>query len=1322
MRGNTIVLQYKQGRWNQTDPLFQYDYGQKLILEGVDLPAAYEVHFANVMHGDSKTSIGDGTGVEIPDEYLQTGKDVYFWLYLHSSENDGETELAGMIPVTKRAKPTNEKPTPEQQDVITQTIAALNSAVEGVQESIDAALQEAKESGEFDGDDGVSPEVAVEEITGGHRVTITDAKGDHPFDVMDGKTEISQAGAYYIDKKLFKNPTSVNSNASSVINEAIIDAQTKGLQFCIIPEGEYWITQTIYLKSDVILCGCGMDATTLKIADGCDIDAIRVAAPTNNSGIMDLSIDGNRIQNYSTYVNGHHGNAINVWLHYGRIERVRTDWVFKHSMLLNYDTGNSDDGLGFEPEHQNDMGNLNKVLWCDFRDSLLQGVMWGWRTMDSWMCYTNIGSHAANLYMEGGTSRFIGNHFDGDGDNGAGPEYNVYCGDGCRAMVFEDNIFENTQKENIFFRQPSYSNQTMTITIANNIIRTCSKSQNEQYANIKISGYSSSVPATEIVISGNQILNPDTNANHGYAGIHLLYCTNVKVVGNTFFNVGDDEVLLDNTCENVLDDGKMSEEMSSLLTEINSIDEAYAVTENQSVTLSWQSNKSWDSRDTSSTPRDADGYQAASAVPVLPGENYHIEDVYAISTSYRYPWYIYNSDFSSIVASSGAVQSSAKYDYDVTIPENGAWLCINCNSGTASVAQGTKLNKTSKTYPVMGEVIEQLFVKRTANNVTEWEQGGFTPTTGARSSSSGAIRTKGRIGTEHGDIVCASGYVMNIYCYNADGEYLGVYKKSNGTIVKDYIAWYDSANLQTIANGNRYTFQITVKLDAGGSVIPSDASKVTIKTFIIDKLSNGIDDINASALTSGTGSVLDGFIFGAINGNNGQSLSADASIRSMNYIPDGVKSIVTAGSYVFYLFAWDKITREYVGAWDQGTKTFKKSIEVWYNNLIVTDLHASAYNMLMVVKKSDGSTFTIADAVQNISIIVDNIVKVDGDLTEIHKKDSLESQADAVSAARTTSVWETVSGYVPPLTLLHFSDIHNDMENYPFIIDFKRNHPEIDDILNTGDLVGSYYSAAQVKSYFSAFDSDHYALLALGNHEYYTSDNYSTKMSQATAYGYYVAPTIEAWGAEYTANKTYWYKDYEDSKVRLIGIDNMLESSDMTAQVTWLEGVLADALEKDLAVVIAGHCPPTTQTGVKITSSFTSFQNIPSSSDINALDENGAGIQAAVDSFMDDGGEFVCYLMGHWHYDYLMYSSSYPNQLIIDIGTASHEAGPNSICTGVMRRDNGTMAQNLFNIFTVDRTDGLVRLVRIGADRDMYMKPRRVLCYDYKNHSLIYSE
>jgi hypothetical protein len=53
-------------------------------------------------------------------------------------------------------------------------------------EAIDEALSEAKESGAFDGDDGVSPTVSVGAITGGTRITITDKNGAKTVDVMNG--------------------------------------------------------------------------------------------------------------------------------------------------------------------------------------------------------------------------------------------------------------------------------------------------------------------------------------------------------------------------------------------------------------------------------------------------------------------------------------------------------------------------------------------------------------------------------------------------------------------------------------------------------------------------------------------------------------------------------------------------------------------------------------------------------------------------------------------------------------------------------------------------------------------------------------------------------------------------------------------------------------------------------------------------------------------------------------------------------------------------------------------------------------------------------
>ena len=53
-----------------------------------------------------------------------------------------------------------------------------------------------------DGQDGVSPTVSVTDITGGHRVTITDASGPKTFDVMDGEDGSGGGGSVAIDDTL----------------------------------------------------------------------------------------------------------------------------------------------------------------------------------------------------------------------------------------------------------------------------------------------------------------------------------------------------------------------------------------------------------------------------------------------------------------------------------------------------------------------------------------------------------------------------------------------------------------------------------------------------------------------------------------------------------------------------------------------------------------------------------------------------------------------------------------------------------------------------------------------------------------------------------------------------------------------------------------------------------------------------------------------------------------------------------------------------------------------------------------------------------------
>lgn len=181
MRGNTITIELplKRGKVSKTIPLYQYDYGQKLIITDVELPSYYEVHFSNEMHGDAVTSIGDSTGVEIPDSLLATGENVYLWLYLHDSDSDGETEFQGAIPVIKRAKVTDQTPTPHEQSVIEQAINALNGAVEtAVEEATEAAIaasQAAQEAAEEAAQDAEAARDAAQAAAGDFQGISADA-------------------------------------------------------------------------------------------------------------------------------------------------------------------------------------------------------------------------------------------------------------------------------------------------------------------------------------------------------------------------------------------------------------------------------------------------------------------------------------------------------------------------------------------------------------------------------------------------------------------------------------------------------------------------------------------------------------------------------------------------------------------------------------------------------------------------------------------------------------------------------------------------------------------------------------------------------------------------------------------------------------------------------------------------------------------------------------------------------------------------------------------------------------------------------------------
>ena len=132
----TTVLFEPDAKYATAYGLWQYDYGQVLRIQGLNLPKAVEIHFSlTESSGDSVTRIGttkDGaTDVIIPDSMLEngdTGQNYNIYAFIFLSEIDsGNTEYRIKISVKARPKP--EIPgTPEEPELFRETVNAVNQA------------------------------------------------------------------------------------------------------------------------------------------------------------------------------------------------------------------------------------------------------------------------------------------------------------------------------------------------------------------------------------------------------------------------------------------------------------------------------------------------------------------------------------------------------------------------------------------------------------------------------------------------------------------------------------------------------------------------------------------------------------------------------------------------------------------------------------------------------------------------------------------------------------------------------------------------------------------------------------------------------------------------------------------------------------------------------------------------------------------------------------------------------------------------------------------------------------------------------------------
>lgn len=335
------------------------------------------------------------------------------------------------------------------------------------------------------------------------------------------------------------------------------------------------------------------------------------------------------------------------------------------------------------------------------------------------------------------------------------------------------------------------------------------------------------------------------------------------------------------------------------------------------------------------------------------------------------------------------------------------------------------------------------------------------------------------------------------------------------------------------------------------------------------------------------------------------------------------------------------------------------------------------------------------------------------------------------------------------LTLLHFSDIHADDNNLARIVEFWNTYKNdyISDIIHTGDTAWSQIDDSHsVPMLFEKVAGAERILNVVGNHDAWLM---GTSWYQATgkqSYDYILKgtgeiPLVDNWGVTQPVNAEanglcYYYKDYPSKSIRLIVLDCMHNDN---AQETWFTGLLNETLtEGNTAygynVIVAVHY----QSQYGLTAKDTTFNcldgNVPAiiksnypspNTDVADIpDITGTyhverfpnRMYQKVDTFINNGGKFICWLCGHTHKDFFGNVTGFTNQLQITIDTANRTKGDNYNWES---RINHTQSCDCFNVVGFDTLHKVIKIVRVGVNRDSRMRLIDTMCYDYQNGTVI---
>lgn len=319
----------------------------------------------------------------------------------------------------------------------------------------------------------------------------------------------------------------------------------------------------------------------------------------------------------------------------------------------------------------------------------------------------------------------------------------------------------------------------------------------------------------------------------------------------------------------------------------------------------------------------------------------------------------------------------------------------------------------------------------------------------------------------------------------------------------------------------------------------------------------------------------------------------------------------------------------------------------------------------------------------------------------------------------------------------HTSDVHSDATRFSSFIKYSE-YLGVDAALVTGDLVTavytddfSYYRQEMAKTNIKV-------LHVLGNHDNQGATTQTDEMQHARFF-----TGIDTKMGMVNEGKCYWHTDLSSKKIRIIGLNQYQQGGAIrsnryfkTDQITWFINTLKST-PADYGVLLMIHQPSRewvkdnnypkfwqSQRYFDFDMMITNITGDPIGDIIDAFigkttinktyPQNGALTSLPVVgdfSTVNTGVEFIAHLNGHYHIDQIGYlQETAHKQLVLNVVAGQSKPGEWSD----LPRKEGTVCEDAFNVYGIDRVNKVVRVARVGSNVNCFLEERNYMVIPYK--------